>query len=72
MHEWSRIVIEKYCRTHHTAKSKRLQHLMTGLRNRKAKLTYDDELYLEDLIDKERDHELKEALKDLGEYLFGL
>lgn len=45
---------------------------MTGLRNRKAKLTYDDELYLEDLIDKERDHELKEALKDLGEYLFGL
>ncbi|WP_033151969.1 hypothetical protein [Pseudobutyrivibrio ruminis] len=72
MEEYSRILIEQYCMTHtSTKKSKFLQELV--------ELSYDVEcepeekaaLQLEAYINQEKDEELREALEDLDEFLFG-
>ena len=72
MQEYSRILIEQYCLTHrNTKKSKFLWDLV--------ELSYDIEcepeeweaLQLERYINQERNPELREALEDLDEFLFG-
>ena len=71
MDEYSRIIIEEYCMDKQTAKSKKLEWLL--------ELSYDikkmprdiDAINLENLIFKEKDPKLKEALKDLDNFLFG-
>ncbi len=71
MQEYSRILIEEYCMTHNSAKSRRLQKLV--------KLSYDmysegsegDEKIKEKAIDQETNEELREALQDLDDFLFG-
>ena len=71
MQEYSRILIEEYCMTHNSAKSRRLQKLV--------KLSYDiysegsegDAIFLEKAIDQETNEELREALQDLDDFLFG-
>lgn len=71
MDEYSRILIENYCFSHNSAKSRRLFELV--------KLSYDitgegtdaDAIFLEKAINSEKDPQLKEALEDLDSYLFG-
>ncbi len=72
MLEYSRILIEQYCITHRkTKKSSFLWDLV--------ELSYDMEcepeeweaLQLERYINQERNPELREALEDLDEFLFG-
>lgn len=72
MDEYSRIVIEQYCRAHcGTKKSALLQNLL--------KLSYSmdcepedwEALRLSQYIAGEKDPELRDALEDLDEYLFG-
>lgn len=72
MNEYSRIVIEEYCRTHY--KSKKSAFLWELL-----ELSYTMEcepedwegIQLEGYISREKNPELKEALIDLDEFLFG-
>lgn len=71
MDEYSRIIIEKYCFTHKSKKSQMLSELL--------EMSYDPSsdpgdgwaLYLEKAIGREKDPELKSALQDLDDYLFG-
>ena len=72
MQEYSRILIEQYCRTHkNPKKSKFLWNLV--------ELSYDMEcepeeweaLQLERYINQERNPQLREELEDLDEFLFG-
>ena len=72
MQEYSRILIEQYCLTHrNTKKSKFLWDLV--------ELSYDIEcepeewkaMQLERYINQERNLELRVALEDLDEFLFG-
>ncbi len=72
MLEYSRILIEQYCMTHRkTKKSRFLWNLV--------ELSYDvacepeewEALQLERYINQERNPELREALEDLDEFLFG-
>jgi hypothetical protein len=72
MQEYSRILIEQYCRTH---KSTKKSNFLWDL----VELSYDMEcepeeweaLQLERYINQERNPELREALEDLDEFLFG-
>lgn len=70
MHEYSRILIEEYCRNHKTAKSKRLSVLVEMSYDLYCEPTDDDGIFLENAIDKEKDQELKEALMELNDFLF--
>ena len=71
MQEYSRIVIEEYCSTHNSAKSKRLEKLVEMSYDMSAEGTDDDAIFLERAIAREKDEELREALQDLDDYLFG-
>ncbi|HHU53895.1 MAG TPA: hypothetical protein GXZ43_07485 [Clostridiaceae bacterium] len=72
MNEYSRILIEQYCRTHkRTKKSSFLSNLL------KLSYTMDREpadweaLELAQYIDREKDPKLRDALINLDEFLFG-
>lgn len=71
MDEYSRIIIEQYCATHKSAKSRRIAKLLEMSYDPSSVGTDADALFLEKAIDAEKDEELKEALKDLDQYLFG-
>lgn len=72
MEEYSRIIIEQYCRTHgNTQKAKNLSRLVEMSYDLAAEGTDADALYLENAIQREKDPELKEALQDLDDFLFG-
>ena len=71
MEEWSRILIEDYCRKHKSAKSRRLEKLVRLSYDVSAEGTDADAVFLESAIEKETDSELKKALKDLDDFLFG-
>ena len=68
MNEYSRIVIENYCMTHNSAKSRRLQALVELSYDPAAEGTDNDTIYLERAISREKDPELRKALDD---FLFG-
>lgn len=71
MEEYSRIVIEEYCDTHNTKKAKILERLVKMSYDLSAEGTDEEAIYLEELIRREKDPELKEALIDLDDFLFG-
>ena len=70
MEELSRVIIEEYCMTHNTAKSRRLQELVDMSYDLAAEGSDADAIYLERAISREKDPELKKALEDLDEFLF--
>lgn len=68
MPEYSRILIEQYC----AANGKRnLARLVKLSYDPGADVTDADALYLEEMIDQTEDEELRAALQDLDDYLFG-
>jgi len=72
MNELSRIIIERYCMSHKSAKSKRLSYLLELSYDMSAVGTDDDAVFLERAIEREKDPKLREALQDLDDFLFGL
>ena len=68
MDEYSRIVLERYCSENRKRKLARLVRLSY---DPGADVTEADALYLEKLIDETADEELKRAMQDLDDYLFG-
>ena len=71
MNEYSRILIEDYCMTHSSAKSRRLAKLVAKSYDLSAEGTDSEALFLERAIEQEEDENLKKALQDLDEFLFG-
>ena len=70
MQEYSRILIERYCMEHNSAKSRRLQKLVEMSYDLSAVGTDSDAIFLGKVIEQEKDSELKEAFEDLDDYLF--
>lgn len=72
MPEYSRILIENYCMTHR--KSKKTTFLWDMV-YKSYDIAYEPEdgeiLYLEQLISREKDPELKTALQDLDDFMCG-
>ena len=60
-----------YCVTHNTQKSARLYRLVQMSYDLSAVGSDADACYLESVISRERNPELKQALQDLDDYLFG-
>ena len=62
VNEYSRIVIENYCMTNNSTKSRRLQALVELSYDIAAEGTDNDAIYLERAISREKDPELRKAL----------
>lgn len=72
MREYSRIVIEDYCMTHqNTKKGRFLRDLVELSYTMECEPEDWEGAELERYISREKDPELKEALEDLDEFLFG-
>lgn len=71
MEEYSRILIEEYCREHNSKKSKRLNKLVRLSYDVWAEASDSDAIFLEQAIQQESDEELRQALVELDEFLFG-
>ena len=71
MNELSRIILEEYCMSHNSAKSRRLQRLVEMSYDLSVVGTDDDAVFLERTIRREKDPELRAALQDLDSFLFG-
>ena len=70
MQEYSRILIEDYCMSHDSAKSRRLEKLVKMSYDMYAESTDSDAVFLEKAINQEKNLELKKALEDLNDFLF--
>ena len=72
MKEYSRILIEEYCMSH--SKTKKATFLWDMVQ-KSYDIAYEPEdcelLYLEELISRERNQELKTALQDLDDFMCG-
>lgn len=72
MQEYSRILIEEYCMSH--SKTKKATFLWDMVQ-KSYDIAYEPEdcelLYLEELISRERNQELKTALQDLDDFMCG-
>ena len=72
MDEYSRILIEKYCRKHpKTNKARILSQLIEMSYDFACEPSDSDAIEMEKIIEDERDLELLEALEELDEFLFG-
>lgn len=71
MEEYSRILIEEYCWSYNSAKSKRLVKLVEMSYDMFAEISDSDAIFLEKVIESEKNPELKNALKDLDQFLCG-
>lgn len=71
MREMSRIIIEEYCFSHNSKKSRRLWKLVTMSYDVTCECSESDILFLDDLVYKEEDPEFREALKDLYDFMTG-
>ena len=71
MEELSRIIIEEYCRKHNSAKSRRLARLVRMSYDLSAEFDDDDAIFLDKAIQSEKNDELREALEDLDDFMFG-
>lgn len=72
MEEFSRIIIEEYCRIHpKTKKSAILWELVELSYSMECEPTEEDSIELERIRRREKNPELLEALEDLDEFLFG-
>lgn len=72
MLEYSRIIIERYCETHKTKKAKFLAYLVEMSYDKEAVGSEADSLYMERLIEREKDPQLKEAMEELDDFMFKL
>lgn len=70
MEEISRIIIEEYCRNHNSKKSRQLARLVEMSYDLYCEGTDADAIILEELIENEKDEEIKEALIDLDRFIF--
>ncbi len=71
MDEYSRILIEKYCREHlRTKKARILSQLIEMSYDFACEPSDSDAIELEKIIEDERDLELLDALEELDEFLF--
>ena len=70
MKEISRIIIEEYCQSHDTKKSKQLSRLVEMSYDLYCEGTDEDDIILCNLIDRERNAELKAAIIDLQDFIF--
>lgn len=70
MQEYSRILIEDYCMSHDSAKSRRLEKLVKMSYDMYAEGRDSDAVFLEKAINQEKNLELKKALEDLDNFLF--
>ncbi len=70
MEEISRIIIEEYCRNHNSKKSRQMARLVEMSYDLYCEGTDADAIILEELIENEKDEELKEALIDLDHFIF--
>ena len=70
MQEYSRILIEDYCMSHDSAKSRRLEKLVKMSYDMYAESTDSDAVFLDKAINQEKNLELKKALEDLDNFLF--
>lgn len=61
----------KFFMTHNSAKSRRLQKLVKMSYDMYAEGNESDAIFLEKAIDQEMNEELREALQDLDDFLFG-
>lgn len=72
MDEYSRVLIEKYCRKHPKTKKERiLSQLIEMSYDFACEPSGSDAIELEKIIEDEHDPELREALEELDEFLFG-
>lgn len=71
MDEYSRIVIEEYCLSHNSKKSKRLNELLDMSYDMTSQPSDNEAIFLDKAIRSEKNAELKEALQDLDDFLFG-
>ena len=72
MDEYSRVLIEKYCRKHPKTKKERiLRQLIEMSYDFACEPSDSDAIELEKIIEDEHDPELREALEELDEFLFG-
>lgn len=70
MEEISRIITEEYCRNHNSKKSRQMARLVEMSYDLYCEGTDADAIILEELIENEKDEELKEALIDLDHFIF--
>ena len=70
MEEYSRIIIEDYCRTHDSAKSRFLRDMLE-LADNFEEPSDPDAIRMERMIEREKNQQLKEAMEDLDNELFG-
>ena len=70
MQEYSRIIIEEYCRTHNSKKSTQLASLVEMSYDLYCEGTDNDAIILDRLISQEKNAELKEAIMDLRDFIF--
>lgn len=72
MPEYSRILIEQYCMKHsETKKAKFLWEIVQMSYDLDCEIDNPDLLYLKQLISREKNPELKQALEDLDDFLCG-
>ena len=72
MDEYSRILIERYCREHlRTKKARILSQLIEMSYDFACEPSDSDAIELEKIIEDERNPEMREALEKLDEFLFG-
>ena len=72
MPEYSRMLIEQYCVEHpKTKKAKFLWEMVHMSYDIECEIDDPDLLYLEQLISRERNPELKQALEDLDDFMCG-
>ena len=71
MKEYSRVLIEEYCMNHTSAKSKRLQKLVNKSYDLNSEYTDAEGLFMEKIIEQEKDPKLKDAFQDLDDFMFG-
>ena len=70
MQEYSRIIIEEYCNSHNSKKSRYLGRLVEMSYDLYCEGTDDDAIFLSEAIQKEKDSELKERIIDLKDFIF--
>lgn len=71
MDEYSRILIEQYCMSHNSAKSRRLMKLLEKSYDMCEEMTDSEAIFLEKAIDSEKDDDLRDALQELDDFLCG-
>lgn len=70
MNEYSRILIEEYCENHDSKKSRCLSDLLELSYTMETFPSDSDAVFLERAINAEKNSELKEALRELDDFLF--